>query len=109
MIIHDYSTAGGKNVILQYIERLPIKLKIEAYLIRQNIVTDGLKAFEILDTRHLKGKIYEIRFSNQRIMYLIKDKDNVYFLHICKKQKNKTESKDLQKAIQRARELGYRY
>ncbi|MDO5440360.1 MAG: type II toxin-antitoxin system RelE/ParE family toxin [Erysipelotrichaceae bacterium] len=106
MEIFDYTTSGGKNVILSYIDSLPIELKIVAYGIRKKIRDDGLIAFQALNTRKLKGKLYEIKFSNQRIMYVIRDSDRVYFLHICKKQKNKAEKKDIDLAIKRAKDGG---
>ena len=106
MIINDYHTAGGKNVIMDHIQKLPIKEKAEALAIRQNIETDGIEAFEILSTRQLYKKLYEIKFSQQRIMYVIKDTENVYFLHMCKKEKKKAKTKDLDVAKKRAKEQG---
>ena len=39
-------------------------------------------------------------------MYVIADTDNIYFLHICKKQKDKAEQFEIDTAIQRAKEKG---
>ena len=103
MEIYDYTTNGGKNVIMDYIFKLPKSIQVIALNIRKVISEDGIEAFNLLDTRKLKGKLYEIKFSNQRIMYVIKDSDSVYFLHICKKQKNKAEKKDIELAIKRAK------
>lgn len=103
MDIYDYTTKGGKNLIRDYINNLDENNKAIALSIREAIRKDGILAFEALKTRKLKGKLYEIKFSNQRIMYVIKDADSVYFLHICKKQKNKAESKDLNLAVERAK------
>jgi phage-related protein len=36
-------------------------------------------------------------------MYVIVDVENVYFIHACKKQKDKTEKFELDKAIKRAK------
>ena len=33
-------------------------------------------------------------YKHNRIFYITVDKDNIYLLHACKKQKNKTEKKD---------------
>jgi len=38
-------------------------------------------------------------------MYVIKDGDNVYFLHACLKQKGKVKKFEINTAIQRAKEL----
>jgi phage-related protein len=102
--IHDYETAAGKNIIKDYLHNLPEDERVMGYGIRRRIVSKGLEAFEELNTRQLKGKLWEIKFSSNRIMYVIADNDNVYFLHICKKQKGKAEKFELDTAIKRAKE-----
>ena len=106
MDIVDYTTAGGKNLITEYIDELPKKEQAEGYRIRQSIMDDGIIALESINTRKLKGKLWEIKFYANRIMYIIKDSDNIYFLHACKKQKGKAEKFELDKAIQRAKDAG---
>jgi phage-related protein len=76
------------------------------YKIRHKLGSQGKSALLELDTRQLKGKLWEIRFSQNRIAYVVVDKKNIHFLHIFKKQKGKTEKFDLDIAIQRANELG---
>lgn len=56
-----------------------------------------------IDTRQLRGKLWEIRVSQTRIMYVIIDTDGVAFLHICKKQKGKAEKQEIEKALERAK------
>ena len=106
MTIYDYKTAGGKNVITDYIDGLPKVEQAEIYSIRDEIEETGLDAFEKLNTRQLSGKLWEIKSSQTRIMYVIIDKDGVAFLHICKKQKGKAEKQELEKAIKRAKREG---
>lgn len=106
MQIIDYFTTGGKNLILSYIDKLPKETKTRILKLRKEIEESDYKIFEILDTKKLFGKLYEIRISNQRIAYVIIDKEMVYFVHIFKKQKNKTEKDDLDIAINRARKKG---
>ena len=64
---------------------------------------NGLDAFEKLNTRQLRGKLWEIKISQNRIMYIIVNEDIVAFLNICKKQKGRTEKKEIDKAIRRAK------
>ena len=106
MEILDYRTAGGKNVIFEYINSLPKKERAEGIRIRHVIRRKGLAAFDELDTRQLKGKLWEIKFYDNRIMYVLYDGNSVYFLHACHKQKNKAEKFELEKAIKRASEAG---
>jgi phage-related protein len=37
-------------------------------------------------------------------MYVLKDINNIYFLHACKKQKGKAEQFELNRAIKRAKD-----
>lgn len=104
MHIYDYITAGGKNLIREYISTRPIEERRELYKIRHEIILHGLSAFQHLNTRQLRGKLYEIKYSDNRIMYAIKDSDNMYFLHACQKQKGKAEKFEIETAIRRAKE-----
>ncbi|MDR2166568.1 MAG: type II toxin-antitoxin system RelE/ParE family toxin [Clostridiales bacterium] len=106
MKIVDYTTAGGKNLILEYIDGLTQKEQAEAYRIRLEIMRRGPIALINLDTRQLKGKLWEIKFYQNRIMYVLFDSERIYFLHACKKQKNKVERQELGKALRRAKEYG---
>ena len=105
MKILDYHTDGGKNLIKEYLSSLPIPERTYGYGIRHKIIQEGVKAFEGLDTRQLRGKLWEIKFFDNRIMYIIFNKDIVHFLHACKKQKGKAERFELDKAIARAKKL----
>jgi len=70
MEILDYRTASGKYVIFEYINNLPKKERAEGIRIRHIIRNKGLMAFDELDTRQLKGKLWEIKFFDNRIMYV---------------------------------------
>ena len=85
MDIYDYTTTGGKNLIMEYI---------------------GITAFTLLVTRQLYKKLWEIKISQERIMYVIQDQDSVYFLNVCKKQKGRAEKQELEKAKRRAKAAG---
>lgn len=106
MEIYDYTTSGGKNLILNYINNLPAPVKAEILAVRQLIYTEGMEAFELLTTRQLYKKLWEIKISQERIMYVIRDEESVFFLNICKKQKGKAEKQELEKAKNRAKAAG---
>ena len=106
MNIKDYETSGGKNLITEYLNRLSNAEKAVGYTIRDTIEREGVVALKSLNTRQLRGKLWEIKFSNNRIMYVVQDKDSIYFLHACKKQKGKAEKIDINKALNRAKRNG---
>ena len=91
---------------MEYIKDLPYALKAEILDTRQLIREKGIDAFLLLTTRQLYKKLWEIKISQERIMYVIQDQESVYFLNICKKQKGKAEKQELEKAKKRAKEAG---
>ena len=109
MNLHDYTTSAGKNLIKEYLSALPKTEMYIGYRIRHMLIKDGLEALAELDTRQLKGKLWEIKFSQNRIMYVLADSDNLYMLHACKKEKGKAEKFELDTAIQRAKECGFNF
>lgn len=106
MNIYDYTTSGGKNLIMEYVEGLSESLKAEILDTRQLIYEKGVEAFPLLITRQLYKKLWEIKISQERIMYVILDQESVYFLNICKKQKGKAEKHEIEKAKKRAKTAG---
>ena len=106
MNIIDYATAGSKNLIEEYLDDLPKKEQLRGYQIRDKIETEGMVALESVVTRQLRGKLWEIKFYDNRMMYVVQDGDTIYFLHACQKQKGKAEKHDLETAIKRAKEFG---
>ena len=79
---------------------------MEIYDTREEIRKSGLDAFEKLNTRQLRGKLWEIKLSQNRIMYVIMNKEAVAFINIKKKQKGKAEKQDIEKALNRAKKEG---
>lgn len=106
MEIIDYASSGGKNLIMEYVDALPNIERAEILDIRAEIRKHGIEAFQKLNTRQLRKKLYEIKASQNRVMYIIVDSRNVVFLNICKKQKGKAEQHELDKAIRRAKAEG---
>ena len=77
--------------------------------------TDGLSVLECMENgefdkikfKRWEKKIYEVYFQkHNRIFYIVVDKENIYLLHACRKQKNKTEKTDKKLVQKRASELG---
>ncbi len=106
MNVYTYETNGGKDLIKEYLDKLPKKENAEGYLILELLEQKGTDFLQSLNTRQLEGKLWEIKFyRHNRIMYVLVDHDNIYLLHACKKQKGKAEKFELDKARKRAAEL----
>lgn len=106
MNIYDYITSGGKNLIIEYINDLPNREKAEILDVRNEIEKNGLDAFQKLNTRQLRDKLWEIKISQTRIMYVVINHNSVAFLNICKKQKGKAEKREIETALKRAKGEG---
>jgi len=103
MRIKTYKTSGGKDLILKYIDDLPREEMLEGYSIIKRLKYDGLNG---LLTRQIKGKVWEIKFyRHNRIFYVVVEKDFIYLLHACKKQKGKAEKFEVDTALKRAKEI----
>ncbi|MBU3875297.1 type II toxin-antitoxin system RelE/ParE family toxin [Faecalicatena sp. AGMB00832] len=103
MIIHSYTSSGGKDYILDYIRGLLRDEKIDGFSVLEELENDHLDSLVVKPWR---GKVWEVYFrKHNRIFYITVDRQNVYLLHACKKQKNKTEKKDENVIIKRAKDL----
>ena len=106
MNIHHYETSGGKDLILKYIDELPKRERAEGLLVLGKLSVEGYEALSVLNTRQLRGKLWEIKFfDDNRIMYVVADGENMYLVHACKKQKGRAEKFELDKAVRRVKEL----
>lgn len=104
MRIHRYESNGGKDLILDYIDRLNTPEKVDGYAVMESLEAGR---FDELAIKTWRGKISEVYFyKHNRLFYVIADGENMYLLHACRKQKNKTEKNDEEKIIKRAKELG---
>jgi len=103
MNVHTYETAGGKDLILEYISGLSKPEIIDGLTVLENFENDD---FDKLNKKQWRGKVWEVYFyKNNRIFYVAIDDIDVYMLHACRKQKNKTEKVDKEIVIKRAKEL----
>ena len=103
MEIHSYYNNSGTDLIEKYVSSLTAVERTDA-----RKVLDQLEEGQ-MDTLTIKrwfGKIMEIYFyKHNRIFYVTVDADNLYLLHACRKQKNKTEKKDSKIVLSRAKQL----
>ena len=104
MNLYYYQSMSGKNLILEYIDSLPVDEQVDGYSVLKNL-EDG--KLEQIRFKRWQKKIYEVYYyKHNRIFYVPIDKNTMYLLHACRKQKNKTEKKDKKIVETRAKELG---
>ncbi len=106
MHIQFYKTNSGKNLIIEFLDSLSIEERAEGYYILEKLERGTVTDLRLLNIKHFVDKIWEIKFRKfNRLFYVLKNKDTIYFLHGCKKQKNATELKDRNLVIKRAKEI----
>ena len=104
MVLHPYCSGTGRNLIYEYLDSLPVDEQVDEYTVLQYMEKGE---FDKIFFKPWEKKVYEVYFQrNNRIFYITVDKESVYLLHACRKQKNKTEKKDAEIVRKRAKELG---
>ena len=103
MKIHTYQSASGRDLVADYIDTLTIEEQIDAYSVLKCMEKGE---FDKIQFKQWQKRVYEVYFyKHNRLFYIIADGDNLYLLHACRKQKNRTEKKDKNIVIKRAKEL----
>ena len=78
---------------MEYIDSLTEDERIDALSVLECIEKDE---FEEIFFKRWEKKIYEVYFrKHNRIFYVTVDKENIYLLHACRKQKNQTEKENI--------------
>ena len=104
MTLHSYYSNSGKDLILDYVNSLPKDEKTDGLSVLENMKNGE---FDKVKFKRWEKKVYEVYFQkHNRIFYITVDKENIYLLHACRKQKNKTEKKDKELVRKRASDLG---
>lgn len=104
MKIHSYESSSGKDLIIEYIMNLTEDEKVDGLSVLEDMENGKT---DCLVMKKWSGKIWEVYFrKHNRIFYVSIDGTDIYLLHACRKQKNKTEKKDKNIVIKRAKELG---
>ncbi len=104
MNVFHYETSSGKDVILEYINSLDVTEQVDAFTVLENMEKGE---FDKIFFKKWTKKIYEAYFKkHNRLFFIIHHKENIYILHACRKQKNKTEKTDSNLVKKRAKELG---
>ena len=103
MKIHTYQSASGRDLIAEYIDTLAEVEQVDAFSVLQCMEKGE---FDKIQFKQWQKRVYEVYFyKHNRLFYIIADGDNLYLLHACRKQKNRTEKKDKNIVIKRAKEL----
>ena len=99
MKVHTYENSSGKDLIKKYIDKLSKEEQVDGYSVLQAFEEDRI---DELNIKPWQGKVWEVYFyKHNRIFYVTIENEDVYLLHACRKQKNKTETIDKNIVISR--------
>lgn len=106
MKVTSYYSSRGEDLIVKYIKSLSADERVDGYRVIECMVQDRI---DELKMKPWQGKVWEVYFyKHNRIFYVTIHGDEIYLLHACRKQKNKTEKTDSKIVTTRAKELGER-
>jgi phage-related protein len=108
MHVFFYRSASGKSPVKKYINGLPRHDQAKFSDVFDGISVYGLE-FDSLDFMHLRGKLWEIKFTalggGYRIIYVMVEQDVMLWLHAFKKDSQKTPPQELSLALRRMKEM----
>ena len=80
MILHNYLSNSGRDLIYEYINSLPEAEKIDGYTVLQHMEKGE---FDKILFKRWEKKVYEVYFQkNNRVFYITVDKENIYICSI---------------------------
>jgi phage-related protein len=93
-----YLTSSGRSPVEKYIESLPKEDQGKFADVIKGVQKYGFE-FEPVEFKHLRGKLWEIKFrargGGYRVIYVVVEKDLMLWLHAIKKDSQKTPPEDL--------------
>lgn len=108
MKVQFYRTSAGNSPVEKFISKLPAIDQGDFTEVYDGIKEFGL-GFSEVEFRHLKGKLWEIKFrassGGYRIAYVMLEQDSMVWLHAFKKDGQKTNAEDLALAEKRLKEV----
>ena len=109
--IYFYKDKNGKEPIIEYLQKLD-KNKDKDSRIKLNKIRDYVKVLSTYGTyagepyiKHIEGDIWELRPLSDRIFFVTWYKNGFMLLHHFTKKKQKTPSKEIEKAKRELKDL----
>lgn len=104
MRVTFFKTSSGRSPVLEFIQGLAKSERARLFEALDQVERHGLDAIRVL-FRHIEGKLWEIKVSAHRILYVVIEREEMVLLHAYKKQGQKLPIKERDIAIRRMKEL----
>src|SRR3989304_3026455 len=104
MRVPFFKTSSGRSPVLGYIQGLATPERARVFDGLDQIEQHGFNAIRV-QFRQIEGKLWEIKVSSQRILYVVIERNEMVLLHAYKKQGQKLPIKERDIAVKRMKEL----
>ncbi len=104
MRVTFFKTSSGRSPVLEFIQGLAKPERARLFEALDQIERHGLDAIRV-QFRQIEGKLWEIKVSAHRILYVVIEREEMVLLHVYKKQGQKLPIKERDIAIRRMKEL----
>ncbi len=97
-----YRTSAGNDPVKKYLLALPAEEAAELYAHLKEIENNGLAAAV---TRQLRGRLWEIKYRAQRLLFVLLPGGRLVLLHAFRKSSKKAPPRDVDLAWSRMKEV----
>lgn len=104
MRVTFFKTSSGRSPVLEFIQGLAKPERARLFESLDQVERYGLDAIRV-QFRQIEGKLWEIKVSAHRILYVVIEGEEMVLLHAYKKQGQKLPIKERDIAIRRMKEL----
>jgi phage-related protein len=104
MTVTFFKTPSGRSLVLDYIQALSKPERARVFEALDQIERHGFDAIRV-QFRQIEGKLWEIKVSSQRILYVVIEREELVLLHAYKKQGQKLPIHERDVAMRRMKEL----
>ena len=104
MTVTFFKTPSGRSPVLDYIHELAKPEQARVFEALDQIEQHGFGAVRV-QFRQIEGKLWEIKVSSQRILYVVTEREELVLLHAYKKQGQKLPLNERDIAMRRMKEL----
>ena len=104
MQIKRYRTRSGRCPVDDYLNKLSKEDRADIVAVLEVVEEHGLDA-PLVSMRQIKGKLWELRISQNRIFYVVIKGDTLVLLHAYKKQGQKAPRHEIETALRRMAEV----
>ncbi len=104
MTVTFFKTPSGRSPVLEYIHELVKPERARVFEALDQIERHGFDAIRV-QFRQVEGKLWEIKVSSQRILYVVIEREDLVLLHAYKKQGQKLPIHERDLATKRMKEL----